>query len=150
MNTLNDEIKAQARTLFKESKSIAKVKGYLAFLEISGKDISAFLKSENISSTRTTGFKAGYYEFLAEAPRTKTEAEDYIDAYGSDNVIAHKSAHILSLDLSLVIWAKLDTLIKEATDEPEATLTPLLNEIPEVKPAVKPKAKTTPKKAASK
>ena len=51
-------------------------------------------------------FVNDYYDYLAEAPRTLKEAEEYImDESNSDNVRAYVKMHLNVAELAAAIWA---------------------------------------------
>ncbi|MCP4345343.1 MAG: hypothetical protein GY795_07435 [Desulfobacterales bacterium] len=97
-----------------------KVRAYLVLEDFSAKDITEAFKTLG-DTNKVLGFKAGFYNWLAEKPRSEAEARGYIlgeEGYSetSDNVKKSLSTNLNIWGLSKAIW---DAKV-EAAPETEA------------------------------
>lgn len=99
-----------------------KVRAYLVLDDYSAKDITEAFKALNITS-KVLGFKASFYNWLAEEPRSEEEARGYIlgeEGYEetSDNVKKSLSTNLNIWGLSKAIWdAKVEIEPKEGASD---------------------------------
>jgi hypothetical protein len=104
MSNLNDRIEA----LLEEEMSVAKIRATLILEDFKLKDINKAIKAAELITPRES-FKADFYDWLVEAPRTVEEATEYVNENGSDNVVKHLSAHLLVTKLVIKLRESLET-----------------------------------------
>jgi len=104
MTTVTKKIEDGVKALVKDGATVKKIKGYLAFEEVSAADSKALLEKLGVSGKKA-GFADNYYAWLSAEARTLEEAESYVmDESNSDNVRKHKSHYLNIARLALSIW----------------------------------------------
>ena len=119
MFTLNDTI-VRLEELMANGLDLKKARAYLIIEDYQNGLIEKAIKYLDLKAAKANGFKAEFFNWLAEAPRTKFEATDYIMGNGdfgetSDNVKKSLSTNINIWELTSRIWSGKG----EATPEPE-------------------------------
>ena len=87
-----------------------KIRATLVLEDYPAKVITDAMKACSVRSEPREGFKASFYGWLAEAPRSEAEAKDYLlgnGPYGetSPNIIKNTAAHMAVWKLSVSIWS---------------------------------------------
>lgn len=105
--TRAETAEARANILSLDGKSLGFIRAVLVVegLVDTNSEAVKVTKRVGLTSTVKRGFKARYYGWLAEEPRTKAEATEYIMADESENVKKNISAHLSVYELSASIWA---------------------------------------------
>lgn len=125
MKTLHDAV-TRIEGLLSAGVPIKKIRAQLVIEDYPSKVINEAVKALGKVAQRK-GFKAAFFDWLAEAPRTKQEATDFINGldpvFGdtSDDVKRSMSTNINIWNLSVRIWAKANSKTEsEVNPEVEA------------------------------
>ena len=108
MNTINKAVLTEAVKVYDETGSLKKVRGFLAYKDVPEKLIKELIEKNQWASKRAGGFASTYYAWLAEAPRTRDEAAQYISGEGdyeetSANVKNHLKHYLNIADLAIAV-----------------------------------------------
>jgi len=106
--SISKEVKKELNALIASGATLKKIRGYLAYNDVSEEDTKELIAGLGLGGRRT--FVDSYYGFLATGHRNRSEAEDYINGLGeygetSDNVKKHLSHYLKIWELSHNVWA---------------------------------------------
>ena len=107
MSKLNELL---SRIIIDEKKTIKVARAFATIEGYSDKEVNETLKEIGIGKGKRVSFASEYYDWLAEAIRSRDEAEAYIMGEGeygetSENVQKHLSHYLNIWELSERIWA---------------------------------------------
>ena len=84
--------------------------------KLSLKDAKAYYKANKPAPTAS--WKEAFYAELGSAPMDEARFDEVV-AEGSDNIVAHKSAHKMVWECAQAIWTSVEASDDEETDEVE-------------------------------